>query len=132
MPRNRSSSSSPRPLASAAHFSLDWGGPPGSEGFLRVEVGPLGPEGGGELVLTRAIDGSRALADWLAPPRGRKKPAARDLTLTLLDAAGRAVARYAFLGARPLYLRLAPLDARESAVATESLTVGFVAFRLLD
>jgi hypothetical protein len=82
-------------------------------------------------LLTRAIDGSRALTDWLAPPRGRK-PAARDLTLTLLDAAGRPVARYAFLAARPLRLQLSPFDACESAVATESLAVGFAAFRLLD
>lgn len=132
MPRNRSSSNSPRPLASAAHFRVEWGGPAGSEGFLRVEFGPLAPDGGGELVLSRAIDGSRALTDWLQARRGRKKPATRDILVMLSDATGRPVARYRFLEARPVLLRLSPLDAREGAIATESLTVAFTGFLLLD
>lgn len=131
MPRKRSSSNN-RPLASAAHFRVDWGGPAGSEGFLRVEVGPLSPDGGGELVLTRAVDGSRALVDWLQARRGRKKPVLRDILLTLADSSGAAVARYRFLEARPVLLRLSPFDATQGMIATESLTIGFAGFVLLD
>lgn len=97
-----------------------------------MEVGPLAPDGGGELVLTRAIDGSRALVDWLQARRGRKKPVLRDLTLTLADGAGAPVARYRFLEARPVLLRLSPLDAMQGLIATESLTVSFAAFALLE
>lgn len=131
MPRKRSSSSS-RALALAAHFRVDWGGPAGSEGFCRVDIGPLAPDGGGELVLTRAVDGSRALVDWLQARRGRKKPVLRDIVLTLADASGEPVARYRFVEARPVLLRLSPLDATHDALATESLTVSFAGFVLLD
>jgi hypothetical protein len=120
---------------------VDWGGPTGSQGFARVEIGAIGPSGGGTLALTRAVDGRRDLFLWLRPEaaapvsegaaaaarpsRRLLKPAPRTVTVTALDAAGRPVARYLFQGAVPLSLALSPLDAREQALLTETLTLSF-------
>lgn len=119
MPSRRSTSSEGRGPALAARFTLDWGGPDGASGFLRVEPGPL-TGGAGDLRLTRAVDGRRDMMDWLADGKS-----ARTLRLSVLDAGGRPVAVYRFEGARPVSLQLAPLDALADDVLTESLLVRF-------
>ena len=119
MPSRRSTSSEGRGPALAARFTLDWGGPDGASGFLRVEPGPL-TGGAGDLRLTRAVDGRRDMMDWLAEGKS-----ARTLRLSVLDAGGRPVAVYRFEGARPVSLQLAPLDALADDVLTESLLVRF-------
>ena len=119
MPSRRSTSSEGRGPALAARFTLDWGGPDGATGFLRVEPGPL-TGGAGDLRLTRAVDGRRDMMDWLAEGKS-----ARTLRLSVLDAGGRPVAVYRFEGARPVSLQLSPLDALADDVLTESLLVHF-------
>lgn len=138
MPRTRSSLS--RPPASAARFRVDWGGPQGSEGFLGVSFQPFGAEGGGELQLTRAVTGDKALLAWLQMPVPQRpvRPVAgvrpvgavraarvRTVTVTLLDAGGEPLARYLFEGASPVSLALSPLDAVTGGILTETLTLTF-------
>lgn len=119
MPSRRSNSSSGRSPALASCFALDWGGPDGSTGFLRVEPGPL-TGGAGELRLTRAVDGRRDLMEWLADGK-----APRTLRLSVADGGGQTVAVYRFEGARPVSLQISPLDALADDVLTETLLVSF-------
>lgn len=136
--------------ALGTRFLVDWGGPPGSQGFARVEIGAIAPSGGGTLALTRAVDGRRDLFLWLRPepaalavPGGTPagvgavaaagarpsrrvlKPPPRTVSVTALDGAGRPVARYRFEGAVPLSLALSPLDAREDGLLMETLTLSY-------
>ncbi len=141
MPRTPSSSS--RTPASAARFRVDWGGPDGSEGFLGVMFEPFPAEGGGELRLTRAVDGDKALLAWLQMPvpkpparpvriidgvRPRRVLAlgrVRTVSVTMLDSRGEPLARYDFEGANPVSLALSPLDAVAGGILTETLTLAF-------
>ncbi len=138
MPRTRSSLN--REPASAARFRVDWGGPAGSKGFLGVTFPPFAADGGGELQLTRAVDGDRGLLDWLQMPvsRGPVRPVppvrtrnpiragrVRTVTVTLLDGRHEPVVRYVFEGAAPVSLALSPLDAVAGGVLTETLTLSF-------
>ena len=135
MPRTPSRSSRASP-ASAARFRVDWGGPAGSEGFLRVDFQPFPAEGGGELQLTRAVDGRGDLLAWLQTPpkpkvppgRGRlrvRPPLVRTVTVALLDARGEPTVRYVFEGAQPTALALSGLDAVAGGLLTETLTLRF-------
>ncbi len=138
MPRTRSSLS--RQPASAARFRVDWGGPEGSDAFLGVTFEPFPAEGGGQLQLTRAVDGGRELLDWLQMPVSRvparpiravrsrlpiRAGRVRTVRVTLLDGRGEPVARYVFEGATPVSLALSPLDAVAGGVLTETLTLTF-------
>lgn len=144
MPRTRSSSN--REPASAARFRVDWGGPAGSEAFLGVTFQPFAAGASGELQLTRAVDGDKALLGWLqmpvpvravrpaVPVRRLEGPAravpmrpqrVRTVTVTLLDGRHEPVARYVFEGAEPVSLALSPLDAVAGGILTETLTLRF-------
>ena len=132
MPPTRSSSS--RAPVSAARFRVDWGGPEGSEGFLGVTFEPFAAGSGGELRLTRAVDGDRGLLDWVQMPvpvravrtRSRVRPGrVRTVTVTLLDGRHEPVVRYVFEDAEPVSLALSPLDAVAGGILTETLTLRF-------
>lgn len=132
-----------REPASAARFRVDWGGPAGSEGFLGVTFQPFAAEGGGELQLTRAVDGDTALLAWLQMPVPKvpvrpvrivegvrpRRPLAlgrvRTVTVTLLDGRGEPMVRYVFEGAAPVSLALSALDAVSGGILTETLTLSF-------
>jgi hypothetical protein len=126
--------------ASAARFRVDWGGPSGSEGFLRVSFLPFPAEGGGELQLTRAVDGRRDLLDWLQtqkterrgiggglerPIGGLRPRLVRTVQVCLMDAGGEPAVTYRFEGASPVSLALSELDAVAGGLVTETLTVRF-------
>lgn len=134
-----------REPASAARFRVDWGGPAGSDGFLRVMFQPFAADGGGELLLTRAVDGDRGLLAWLQMPAARLpvRPVAgvhrraptrgqrvRTVTVTLMDGRGEAVVRYVFEGAAPVSLALSGLDAVAGGILTETLTLSFAKLRM--
>ena len=116
-----------RRLASAAHFRVEWGGPKGSEGFAQAVFSPFDAAGGG-LELTRAVDGSSALMDWLH--RAAKEKAGRTVVITACDTAGQPVASYRLAGCRPLSLSLSPMDAMESGPLTETLALSFESVRM--
>ncbi len=112
-------------LASVAHFRVEWGGP--FEGFSRVEFSPFAADGG-VVDLTRAVDGSKALMDWLrvAP----KEKGGRRLVVTACNVAGEPVASYVLDGCKPLTLTLSAMDALESGPLTETLAVAFDGVRM--
>ena len=112
-----------RPLASAAHFRVEWGAPDGSQAFARVEFAPIGAKAG-ELRLTRAVDGSTALIDWLQNAPAKEK-AGRSVQVIACDTTGQPVATYRLEGCRPLSLTLSPMDARESGLLTETLSLAY-------
>jgi hypothetical protein len=108
-----------------------------------VTFQPIAAEGGGELQLTRAVDGDKALLAWLQMPEpdGELRPTrpvagvrpvrplpagrVRTVTVTLLDGRGAPVVRYVFEGAVPVSLALSPLDAVAGGIVTETLTLSF-------
>jgi len=125
---------------------VDWGGPEGSDGFLGVTFEPFTAGSGGELRLTRAVTGDKALLAWVQMPvpvravrpavpvrglegRGPAVPMrpqrVRTVTVTLLDGRHEPVARYVFEGAEPVSLALSPLDAVTGGILTETLTLRF-------
>lgn len=112
-----------RRLASQAHFRVEWGG---EAAFAQAVFSPFGP-GGGEVELTRAVDGSRALFEWLRAP---KEKAGRTVVVVACDAVGEPVARYRLSGCRPLSVALSPMDAMESGPLTETLTLSFESVRM--
>ncbi len=131
MPSKRSKSSSEARFASAARFQVDWGGPAGSEGFLRVEFGPVAAAGG-SATLTRAFRGDKALLAWATADPRRKAGALRTVTIQLMDATGTPVGRLALSNARPDSYTLSPLDALAGGIVTESLGLSFASLAILD
>lgn len=130
-----------RAIARSDCFRVDWGGPPGEEGFLRVEFPELSPDRhGGELLLARLTGTSTALYDWFrdarparaAQPPGRAaRPAQpRDLRVTIMaDAAP--MLTFLFEGCFPVRYGLSPLDARLAEPHCEMLWVFFSAMHRL-
>lgn len=114
-----------RRLASQAHFQVEWGG---QAAFSQLHFAPFGP-GGGEVELTRAVDGSRELFDWLQ--LGAKEKLGRTVTVTACGTTGEPIARYRLAGCRPLSLALSPMDALESGPLTETLTLSFEGVRMV-
>ena len=114
---------------SGAHFRVEWGGPAGSEAFLRVEFRPFAGVSAvenrvsrlrrlaGEAVLTRLFTGDEALADWA------KAGGARDLLVTISRPDGKAATRMLLGGATPAGWSPSPLDSMSGGLLTESLEV---------
>jgi hypothetical protein len=114
------------PRAHVARFRVDWDGAGEGSGFLRVEFAPLLQDApGGEIVLTRAIDGDPALYQWFDSGRGAQRPRTRTLQVALLDASGGTVAALAIGGARPVRYWLSSLDALGDGPVLESLALAF-------
>lgn len=130
----------PGPLTSA-HFHVDWGGPPGSHAFLRVEFGAFASANtsrsspasratglprqlAGQVVLTRIFTGDPALASWA------REGGARDVMVKIERADGRPASHIQLVQATVVAWTLSPLDSMASALLTESLTlaVGTLAF----
>lgn len=87
-------------------------------------------EASGPLVLRRGSDGTQELYDWWNEARRSKKPAARTVSVELLDENRAPVTRWTFTGCRPRKLAYSPLDARVSAVLIETLELSFERFEL--
>ena len=116
-----------RRLASTAHFRVEWGGPDGSEGFIRVLFQPFDADGG-HVELVRAVDGSKALMDWLHG--AAKEKFGRMVTITVSDTGGEPVARYRLAGCRPLTLILSEMDALTCEPLLEKLMLSFESIRM--
>lgn len=116
-----------RRLASAAHFRVEWGGPDGSEAFVRVLFQPFDAEGG-HVELVRGVDGSKALMDWLQGAKQEKF--GRMVTITVSDTSGEPVVRYRLAGCRPLTLILSEMDAMECEPLLEKLMLSFESVRM--
>lgn len=116
----------PGPLANVARFRVDWGEGGAGGGFLRVEFAPLTHEAtGGELVLTRAVSGDRALFRWFETARDARRSRTRNLRVDLLDASGNTLAALAIGDARPVRYWLSSLDALGDGPVLESLALAF-------
>lgn len=75
------------------------------------------------VVLERGLIGSLALHEWLATAAAGRADR-RTVIIELLDEAGeQAVQRWRLLHALPTELRTSPLDAQQSEVVVESLTL---------
>ena len=104
-------------------------------GFMRVEfpsfvlpgMKPAEPDAAPPLlVLRRGWDGNSALADWWNQARKNTRTRPRDVSVELLAAAAaETTLRWDFSGCRPLALHYSALDAMQSAVLIESLSVAF-------
>ena len=77
------------------------------------------------LVLRRGYTGSLDLYDWWLQERQPKRSRGRRVSVDLLDDAQRAVTTWRFEGCRPVELEYTPLDAAESAIVFETITLTF-------
>ena len=78
------------------------------------------------LVLRRGWDGNSALADWWDQSRKNTRTRPRDVSVELLAAAAAETTfRWDFSGCRPLALHYSSLDAMQSSVLVESLSLSF-------
>lgn len=75
------------------------------------------------LVLRRGYTGSLDLYEWWHHERQPKRTRGRRVTVDLLDDDGRAVTTWRFEGCRPVALEYSPLDAGESALVFETITL---------
>lgn len=77
----------------------------------------------GHLVLRRGYAGSLDLYEWWRQERGPKPGRGRRVTVDLLGDDGRPVTTWQFDGCRPVALEYSPLDAAESAIVFETITL---------
>lgn len=81
----------------------------------------------GHLVLRRGYTGSLDLYEWWQQQRGPKPGRGRRVTVDLLGDDGRPVTTWQFDGCRPVALEYSPLDAAESAIVFETVTLAVTA-----
>lgn len=77
------------------------------------------------LVLRRGYTGSLDLYEWWQQERQPKRGRGRRVTVDLLDELHRPVTTWRFDGCRPVALEYSPLDAAESALTIETITLTF-------
>ena len=77
----------------------------------------------GHLVLRRGYNGSLDLYEWWQQERSPKPGRGRRVTVDLLGDDGRPVTTWQFDGCRPVALEYSPLDAAESAIVFETITL---------
>jgi phage tail-like protein len=75
------------------------------------------------LVLRRGYTGSLDLYEWWQSQRAPKPGRGRRVTVELLDDDGRPVTTWQFDGCRPVALEYSPLDAAQSALVFETITL---------
>ena len=77
------------------------------------------------LLLRRAATGTLDLYEWWDIARGKSRGAIRDVSVQLIDGNGEPVLRWRFLRAVPLALSYSGLDASQSGLVIETLTLSF-------
>lgn len=83
------------------------------------------PSANTNLVLRRGHTGSPELYEWWRAERDDEQRRVREVTVTLLDEAHRAVTGWHFTGCHIVSLDYSPLDALEAGVLMESLELSF-------
>ena len=101
-------------------------------GVLRVSALDLPAPGSAPapVVVVRAAGTDDVLGAWARDALGGAEAAARDLVLTLVDAAGAPALGWHLVGATPVgYSPLGELDASAEQVVTETLTLAITGIR---
>jgi phage tail-like protein len=96
--------------------------------LVRAEAQQPGPD---YLVLRRGYTGALDLYEWWQHARQPKRSRGRRVSVDLLDDTGRAVTTWRFEGCRPVALEYTPLDAAESAIVFETITLTFDTVEML-